>query len=331
MEKGKKNRAFAALLYLGTGLVCVGGFSWLAGMNSGEYMKPTGLVDLCAAYAAPAVFLVGAILALWKPRFASAGALIGAGLAWPYFYRTEVWHYHFANSWVDLNLPPPNQTFGELRILAISLLILATVYSLSQFTPDGWRIGKRRLKEKIWPSFAVWFVAVCGWYFSAVTPYRIPIYDLYGAPPLLYVVHVNKRGLYFHETVAIVEQDGRFYLLQDDRRLFEYSFQETSASGVLPEGDEIAMRAAIRTANLGISSGPRNVSPWTWSADRWFVYSERDPRWSLTNVDDSRVPKGIHELFEALPPLPKEEVGATTLRDVCLGFCFFQGPPLVTH
>ena len=300
-------------------------------MNSGEYLKAASLVDTCAAYAAPTVLLVGAILALWKPRFASAGGLIGAGLAWPYFYRTEIGQFHFANSWVALNLPPPDQTFGVLRILAVSLLIIATIYSLTRITPDSWHTGKSRLNEKIWPSLAVWFVAVCGWYITAVTPYRIPIYDLYGSPPLLYVVHVNKRGLYFHETAAIIERDGRFYLLHDDRRLFEYSFPETSASGVLPEKDEIALRADIRSANFGIASGPRNVSPWTWSADRWFVYSEREHKWSLTDVDGSRVPKEIYESFEGLPWVPKEEAGATTLRDVCLGFCFFQGPPLVTH
>lgn len=324
-------RVFAVLLYISTGLACAVFFSPLASRWTGRDPWPIDVIQFCAGFATPAVLLAGAILVLWKPRFASLAGLIGTGLAWPYFYRTEVWQYHFANSWVMMNLPPPEQTYGELRILAISLLVLATGCSLLGLASKSWHIGEARLNDRIWPAFCIWFLCICVWYFSAVSPYRVPIYDLYSDPPFFYIVHVNKHGLYFHETVEIIEKDGRFYVFHDDRRLFQYSFHETDASGDLPEHDEIALKAVVRSANLGRPNGPRNVSPWTWNADRWFVYSERDPKWRLLDVDGSKVPKVMFDFFQELPSIPKEEAWQSTMRDVCLGFCFFQGPPAVTH
>jgi hypothetical protein len=46
-------------------------------------------------------------------------------------------------------------------------------------------------------------------------------------------LHVEKHGLQFHETSLAFYRDGQFYLAQNNRRLFQYSFQTSLARGVL--------------------------------------------------------------------------------------------------
>ncbi|MGC1106228.1 MAG: hypothetical protein WA876_06795 [Candidatus Acidiferrales bacterium] len=285
-----------------------------------------------AAFVAPAAFLLGAILVIFKRRLGWLAGLIAAGIALRFFLPWEMYDYRFVNSWVLFNEPGPARALIEptVRLVAIILVIVAIIYSLLRLTPARWRIAGKPVCERSWLVFAVLLPILCAWYFTAVSPYRVPIYDLYGNRPLFRVVHVEKHGLHFHETSVIVARDGRFWLLQDERRLFQYSFEETGESGDVPAESMEAIDAVIHSGRYGNSGHSRNVSPWTWNADRWFVYSELPPVWSFTNTDAKQVPQQIVDWFSKTQGQTKQD-GHTTSRDVCLGFCFFQGPPLIWH
>lgn len=285
------------------------------------------------AFVVPAVFLLGVILVVFRARLGYLTGLIAAGLALRFFLQWEMYDYHFVNSWILFNAPVPAKALIQpaVRLVVIILVIVAFIYSLLRLAPVKWRIAGKPVCERSWLVFAVLLPILGVWYFTAVSPYRVPIWDLYDSPPLFRVVHVEKHGLYFHETEVIVDRDGRFWLRQDDRRLFQYSFEVTGASGDVPAENMEAIEAVIGAGRYGNSDHSRNVSPWSWSADRWFIYSEQRPQWSLANVDGSRVPSDILTWFEKAQVLSKEHIERGTLRDVCLGFCFFQGPPLVTH
>jgi len=285
------------------------------------------------AFVVPAAFLLGAILVVFRARPGYFTGLIAAGIALRFFFQWEMYAYHFINSWILFNEPGPARALIQpaVRLVVIILVIVAFIYSLLRLTPVRWRIAGKPMCERSWLVFAILLPILCVWYFTAVSPYRVPIYLRPGDAPKLFVVHVEKHGLRFHETAVIVARDGRFWLRQDDRRLFQYSFEVTGASGEVPAENEEAIDAVTRSGRYGNSDHSLNVSPWTWSADRWFIYSEQPPQWSLANVDESRVPSDILTWFEKAQELSKEHIERGTLRDVCLGFCFFQGAPLVTH
>jgi hypothetical protein len=329
-------KTVTATLYVCTGSTCLLLFSplmarWTEG-DPGRWPM-WGEPGFWVAFVVPAIFLLGAILVFFGRWLGHLTGLTAAALALNFFVPWETYDYRFANSWTLFNLPGPSRTLVEpcVRLAAIMLVIFTTIYSLWRLAPSKWRIAGKPVCERSWLVFVVLLPILCVWYFTAVSPYRVPIWDLYDSPPLFRVVHVEKHGLYFHETEVIVARDGRFWLRQDDRRLFQHSFEEAGASGDVPAENEEAIDAVIRSGRYGNSDHSRNVSPWTWSADRWFIYSEEPPKWSLANVDGSRVPSDILTWFEKAQELSKEHIERGTLRDVCLGFCFFRGPPLVTH
>lgn len=328
-------KILTAILYTCTGTACVLLFSpftsKLAGFPSPGWPR-WGEPAFWPAFVVPAVFLLSAILVVLKPWSSHLLGVIASALALHFFLPREMQDYHFVNSWSSLNQPGPARILVApcLNLLTVILVIVATIHSLLRLAPGRWRIRNKPVREKNWPTFAISFTVICIWYFTAVSPYRIPIWDLYDSPPLFRVVHVEKRGLRFHEASLIVERDGRFWLLQDNRMLFEYSFEETSASGDVPAEDMETIAAVAHSRRHQVFDKTRNVSPWTWSADRWFIYSEQPPTWSVANVDGKEVPREILDWFaKTLKKTRQTDRG--TFRDVCLGFCFFQGPPLVTH
>lgn len=328
-------KTVTATLYLCAAAACVLLFSPSVARWTGGFPAPWpiwGKPSFWPAFAAPEIFLLGAIVVFFKRWFGHLTGLIAAGVALRFFVPWEIWDYGFVNSWSLFNLPGPTRVLVEpiIRLLTIILVLGATIYSLVRLAPARWSIAGKPVCEGNWPVLAVLFPILCVWYFTAVSPYRIPIWDSYGSPPLFRVVHVKKYGLYFHETSVIVTRDGRFWLVHDDRRLFQYSFEATGTSSDVPADNMDAIDAVVHSGRYGNSDRTRNVSPWTWDADRWFVYSENPPVWNLTNVDANEVPQQILDWFAKTVAETKQDRRGT-LRDVCLGFCFFQGPPLVTH
>lgn len=281
-----------------------------------------------AAVLGEVMLLVSAIRAFMACRFGDLIALIGSLLAWPYFLRSVFYSYGFS-PWLTFNMPGESRSLhaaffiATLAILGTGSLFAATAYSILRLTPRTWFIGKQPLRDRAWPGLAATVLFVVIWYLAAVTPYQIPIFDVHQIRPIVSVLHVEKHGLQLHETSLAFYRDGQFYLAQNDRRLFQYSFQTSRARGVLTED-------YFRLLN-GLADSPpefqgSNVSsyvpPRTWHADRWFVSMEGRTVQKPINKDTSVVPKEVLTLFYEAHKLPQEWTQQQTSRDVCLGFCY---------
>jgi hypothetical protein len=274
------------------------------------------------------MLLVSSIRVFIGRRFADLIALVGALLAWPYFRLAAFYRYGFS-SWLTFNLPGESSELhsafliATLTILAISTLVAATAFSALRLTPRAWRIGKLSLRGRAWPGFAVTFLFVVTWYLTAVTPYQIPIFDIHQIRPIVSVLHVEKHGLQFHETRLAFYRDGQFYLAQNDRRLFQYSFQRSLARGDLT-GDcfRVLNGLANSPPEFRASDVSSYVPPSTWNADRWFVSIQGRAGRKPINIDASVAPKEVLSLFYAAQKLPQEWTKQETARDVCLGFCY---------
>jgi hypothetical protein len=188
------------------------------------------------------LLIVSSILVSARYRFGHAIALAGILLIWPFLRFLEFSKSAFS-SWLIFNLPDAAEyraafLTARLTILLVGLLSLATVLSVLRLLLESWTFREVPLRRRSWPAFAIAFIFVTGWYVTSVSPYQFPVYDIHRRPqPVLSLLHVQKRGLQFHEMSAAFYQDGKFYLNRDDHRLFEYRFSENSVAGILGQGD----------------------------------------------------------------------------------------------
>ncbi len=275
-----------------------------------------------------AMLFVSSIRVFRVLRFADLIALVGALLAWPYFRLVAFPKYTFS-PWLIFNLGGESSALhfahliGTLTILAASTLVAATAFSALRVTPNAWRIGKISIRDRAWPGFAVTFLFVVTWYLRAVTPYQIPIFDIHQHLPDISVLHVEKHGLQFHETSLAFYPDGQFFFAQNDRRLFQYSFQTRWARGVLTKDGFRLLDALVNSPPEFTGSEVSSyVPPKTWNADRWFVSTKGSVTEKSVNIDASEVPNEVRALFYETQKLPQEWTRQGTARDVCLGFCY---------
>jgi hypothetical protein len=123
---------------------------------------------------------------------------------------------------------------AELTILAIALIVVSPAIATLRLIPPHLRFRKLPLCDRIWPAFALSFMVLAFWFSQSVMPYRIPG-ALDSEHPILGILHVEKRGLQFHETSIGVFRNYSFYVSRNNRRLLQYRFQQESSWGQLPE------------------------------------------------------------------------------------------------
>jgi len=321
----QKSEILTAIVYLSAALAVFlylrRDFYWIRGSwppNRYEIAMALGGVML----------LVSSIRVFLARRYGDLVALIGTLFAWPGFLRFGFNGYRFS-PWLLFNLPGESHAlhatffFATSIILAISTLVAATAFSTLRLTLRVWRIGKLSLRDRAWSGFAITFLFVVTWYLTSVTPYQIPIYDIHQIRPIVSVLHVEKHGLQFHETSLAICRDGDFYLAQNDRRLFQYSFQRSLARGVLTEDYfQLLNGLANSPPEIRGSDVSSYVPPHTWNANRWFVCIKGRTGRKPVCKDASVVPKEVLGLFYGAQKLPQEWARQETSRDVCLGFCY---------
>lgn len=314
----------AAAVYLGTTAILISYlrfyFFWATDLWSIICYNVAALVGV-------GLLLAAAACVLRRQQFGHVLALAGASAEAAYLYR--FYPYRFAFSpWLTFNLPYDRQYsrgygLATITILALASIVMAAAFSLQRLWPSTWRIGKVALRNHAWPAFAIALLFVLGWFSNAVTPYRTPIIRD-GGPPIISVLHVEKHGLQFRETSIVFVRDSRFFISQDDHRLFQYSFPTEGAAGTLTED---YFRAFNKLAfSPPALPGPR-VShyspPLAWNAERWYVlYYGRTLARPIRTESTTPPPKEIVDLFYAAQNLPKEQEWQSTARDVCLGFCY---------
>lgn len=313
----------AAAVYLGTTAILISYlrfyFFWATDLWSIICYNVAALVGV-------GLLLAAAVCVLRRQQFGHVLALAGTSAEAAYLYR--FYPYRFAFSpWLTFNLPYDRQYsrgygLATITILALASIVMAAAFSLQRLWPSTWRIGKVALRDHAWPAFAIALLFVIGWFCSAVEPYRTPIISD-GGRPILAVTHVEKHGLQFHETSIAFFRDSRFFVNQDDHRLFQYSFPTAGASGALTK-DYFRLLNELAVSPPAFP-GPRVLHyspPRAWNADCWFVLYYGRTLSRPVRTEAPTMPKQVVDLFYGAQNLPKERAWRGTARDVCFGFCY---------
>jgi hypothetical protein len=252
------------------------------------------------AWMSPLLFLGACALVFF--RTIGYGLGMAAGLAAvPWLIENELSHGSW-NSWIFLNyerrLPTSPEewayiTFTRLEILSVFLVVTAIACSLLRLFSAHWTIRQFRLARSTWPAFVIGFLVLAVWFGFSVTPYQVPAYD-HGLNPEFRILHVEKRGLRFHETVVMAYRDGKAWAGQINRRLVQYRFEEQAAWASLQDASPTVserVRAFAQEPSLwNLRTGP--VTPLrSWNAEGWYVVLKDARLLTFTSAQGTRRPK----------------------------------------
>jgi hypothetical protein len=234
--------------------------------------------DEIAAAASPVVFLCACILVVFRPRSGYGLGLVGCLLALPLFVRIQIslapW-----NSWIFLNQDGSAYfrgtvpVFAKLRILAPALIVIALTSTSLRLLSAQWTVRKLSLRKRTWPALAVAFFVLAVWFVHSAVPYSVAAFD-HPANFEFRILHVQKRGLRFHETRVSEYRDGRVWIVRHDRRLPQYRFGDRVC--VLTLGDQSPatlerVHALVQSPALWKLHTQPTKALWSWNAEGWFV------------------------------------------------------------
>lgn len=305
----------------------------LALVNTGRFFEATLLQAvfyfLCFVSAVLFAFAAGTIS--YRPTFAHAGALAGLMSA-PWIYSNVMTDSGLGNVWLVFNTPDNDpgayllRPYAQVAIAIVGLIALALVTAGLRLLPAHWQFRGTPLRERTWPAVAASIVVLAVWFSQSVLPYRIPGAVDYSDYPVLQILHVEKRGLQFHERCFSVWQRPRrpisVSLKGSDRRLFQYRFQPRGSSLQLPKALVERIQAMVESS---AHEKPHQdvVRPiWNWNADRWYFSSHGLGLRVYDASNGPNPPQEVVDLFRELDGTPRYSETQSELKDVCLGFCY---------
>jgi len=280
-----------------------------------------------AAMASPLAFLLACIGVFFRSRIGYGVGLVAGLVALSGFTWMELSMSPWRNCWIALNLSgrmpgdKGDMISAKLRILAVTLAVFSVVYSAIRLLPPHWKLRNRSLSERTWPCLAACFLVLATWFGWAVMPYRLPGMITRGLGPEWRMLHVEKRGLQFHE-VAIGAWGNKFSVGRNDRRLFQYRFEEDEHDGEMPQS--VALRVAemlqsLRTKELHTLS-PKALRE--WNAEGWYIHIEGRPVLVFNSEHGTQPPQEVIDVFHEIEKLPSKDDWERETRDICMGFCY---------
>ena len=305
----------------------------LALVNTGRFFEATPLQAvfyfLCFVSAVLFAFAAGTIS--YRPTFAHAGALAGLMSA-PWIYSNAMTDSGLGNVWLVFNVPDNDlgaypRLYAQVVIAIVGFIALAVVTAGLRLLPAQWRFRGIPLRERTWPALAASIVVLAVWFSQSVLPYRIPGAVDYSDYPVLQILHVEKRGLQFHERCFSVYWQRPYRPISvsftgSDRRLFQYRFQHNGSSLQLSQ----ALVARVQAVVESLSHEKRQrdvVRPiWNWNADRWYFSGQGFGLRVYGGSGGSNPPQEVIDLYRELDGTPRTSKTHSELKDVCLGFCY---------
>ena len=300
----------------------------------GRWFQDSGTyaVSYFLCFLAPVFFAFAAGAVSHRPMISHAIALMGL-VCTPWIYSNEMRDYGLGNVWLVLNTPdnepagyPP--LYAQMTILFVGLVVLAIATAALRLLPSRWQLRRSPLRERTWPAFAVCLVVLAIWFSQSVMPYRIPGAVDYSSWPVLQILHVEKRGLQFHETCVSVWGRGipphpvSVSFSGNHRRLFQYRFEESHASGQLPDSLVQRVRAMLPSSDRAREKSDTVEPIRNWNADGWYFNVEGVGLKAYTTANGLTPPQEIVDLFDELEKLPRSSQSQSGRKDVCLGFCY---------
>jgi len=293
------------------------------GASAGERMAE------CAVLGSPLAFLCACVLVFVRTRFGYCLGLVAGLIALPWFVWTESLLTP-VNSWVFLNTGGESVpealallAFAKLKILSMALIVFAVLCSALRLLPARLAMRGSPLCQRTWPAVALGLLVLATWFARSVVPYREPII-VDGVSPEFRILHVEKRGLRYHETEVYVFRDGLAWVRRNDRRLFQYRFESRVAMIVLGDVSLTTLehaRSFMKLSELRSLPTPPAKALRSWNAEGWYV-ALRDSRPLAFSSEYRTVPpREVADLLYEIEGLPARQ-GQATVRDVCLGFCY---------
>jgi hypothetical protein len=142
-----------------------------------------------------------------------------------------------------------------------------------------------------------------------------------GVPAELIVLHVEKKGIQFHETAISASRDGRIYVQRNDRRLFQYRFVVRDGVGMLSEAITARVRTLAQSAQLKELRTAPAAALRNKNAEGWYVRTGYKVL-AFTSEYGTEPPREVVDLFHELGSLAPAENEVRTVNDICMGFCY---------
>jgi hypothetical protein len=304
----------------------------LALVNTGQFFQvsPRQAVFYFLCFVSAVLFAFAGGTIPHRPIFAHATALAGL-MSVPWIYSNAMTDSGLGNVWLVFNVPdkelgaylPP---YAQVAIAIVGLIALAVVTAGLRLLPAQWQFRGTPLREQTGPAVGAGFVVLAVWFTQSVLPYRIPGAVDYSDYPVLQVLHVEKRGLQFHERCFSVYWQRPYRPISvsftgSDRKLFQYRFQHNGSSLQPSKAVVEHIQAMVESAHE--KRQQEVVRPiWNWNADRWYFSGQGFGLRVYDASNGSNPPKEVVDLFRELDGVPRYPETQSELKDVCLGFCF---------
>jgi hypothetical protein len=153
-------------------------------------------------------------------------------------------------------------------------------------------------------------------------PYRIPGAVDHAGWPILHILHVEKHGLQFQETCISISREGGIYVSQNHRRLFQYRFIETNSRGELSSSLMGRVQSIVHSLEFKEKKRQAITPIRSWNADNWYLQVEGSPILEYAPKSAAAPRAEIVALFNDLEASPRSSSPPSTLKDICLGFCY---------
>ena len=251
------------------------------------------------------ILLCSCVLVFFRP---TSGYVLGgiAGVAaLPWLVLTE--SSPLPSVWTYLNGPDEfaaiNRPYAILNILSVAFTITAVACSFLRLLPSGLLLRNFPLSRRTWPAVAAALLVLIVWLHHSATPWMLPtIVD--AGDPVLRILYVEKRGPQFHETSFKCMKDGRFWVSQCDRRLFQYRFENRSTDGVLPPNIRERADALARSTSLRFLRTARPVALRSWNAEGWYVALRDSSLLAFTSEYGTTPPPEVRDVLQQIEELP---------------------------
>ena len=285
-----------------------------------------------AALVGALTFAGGSAFLFYRPRFGYTLGLMSGLVTLPWIVLTEAALYPWSNSWIALNLAPQDfpaergfatlTTFSGLKILSTGLIVVVVVMCSLRLLPPKLALREVPLRQRTWPAFAICFIVLAVWFARSVMPYRIPGLLTRGVGSEFQILHVEKRGLHFHETRIDAGRNGHFGVWRSDRRLFQFRFENEVAEGNMPQTTYEHAKAFLKSPQLLTSRTQPAKALRSWNAEGWYVVTHDSRTLAFTTEYRSVPPEEIPDIFHEIEALPAGTVKSWPVHDICLGFCY---------
>ena len=307
--------------WLALALLCIGRWFWDSPLRAVFYF-------LC--FLTPILFAFGAG-AVTRTRITGHVLALSGIMAFPWIYLNVMKDTGLGNLWIVFNVPDRDAhrlyyPFASLSIIAVAFVCIATTLAIFRLLPSRILFRRSPLCDRTWPAFVVCILVIGMWFSQSVMPYRIPGAVDYSDYADLQILHVEKKGLQFHEkvvSVSVRRWGNSFGISKADRRWFKYGFTKWSEWGQLPPPLTERVNGLIQQSNARNSDWRKAKPLRAWNADVWYLYTNGSGLQIYSGENGSVPPPELVSLFQDIENSPrKPDVLRSELNDVCLGFCY---------